>query len=214
MIDTEIKKRRNKWLLSKFSGIDFEDISQIIRIHIFKKWSLFDPAKKIEPWLNTIISNQLKNLIRNNYGNYSKPCTKCGAAEANDKCSIYSEQCSSCPLYAKWEKTKQAAFNLKRCQSTEENHNTIASQEDESYGLEKNIKDLNSKIHLFLKPNELKFYKLFYLESNTEEVIAKRMGFTTGEKNRKPGYKQIQNIKKNIVKKIKKAISEGKIDVF
>ena len=175
---------------------------------------LADPEKKIEPWLNTIISNQLKNLIRNNYGNYSKPCTKCGAAESNDKCSIYIEQCASCPLYAKWEKTKQTAFNLKCCQSTEEHGNFIANKEDESYNLEKNIISLNEKIHLFLKPNEYKFYKLFYLEKNTEESTAKKMGFITGEKNRKPGYKQIQNIKKNIVKKIKKAIAEGKVDIF
>ena len=175
---------------------------------------LYDPKKKIEPWINTIISNQLKNLIRNNYGNYSKPCVRCGAAEANDRCAIYSEQCSACPLFAKWEKTKKAAFNLKRCQSTDENQNTIANREDESYTLEKNIQSLNEKMHLLLKPNEHKFYILFYLEKNTEEVVAKKMGFTTGEKNRKPGYKQIQNIKKNIIKKIKKAIADGKIDVF
>jgi hypothetical protein len=55
---------------------------------------------------------------------------------------------------------------------------------------------------------------LFYLERNTEENVAVKMGFTTGEKNRKPGYKQIQNIKKNIIKKIKKAIADGKIDIF
>lgn len=67
---------------------------------------------------------------------------------------------------------------------------------------------------MFLKPNEYEFYKLFYLERNTEEGVAIKMGFTTGEKNRKPGYKQIQNIKKNIIKKIKKAIADGKIDIF
>ena len=76
------------------------------------------------------------------------------------------------------------------------------------------MKSLNEKMHLLLKPNEHKFYILFYLEKNTEEVVAKKMGFTTGEKNRKPGYKQIQNIKKNIIKKIKKAIADGKIDIF
>lgn len=156
----------------------------------------------------------MKNLVRNNYGNYTKPCNKCGAAESNDKCAIYIDQCSACPLYAKWEKTKKAAFNLKSCQSVEENQNTIVNQEDESYGLEKNVQSLNEKIYLFLKPNEYEFYKLFYLEKNTEEGVARKMGFITGEKNRKPGYKQIQNIKKNIVKKIKKAIADGKIDVF
>jgi len=34
--------------------------------------------------------------------------------------------------------------------------------------------------------------------------VAKEMGYVTSEKNRKPGYKQIKNIKKSIIKKAKK----------
>ena len=32
-IDQEIAKRRNKWNLNALSWIDFDDISQILRIH-------------------------------------------------------------------------------------------------------------------------------------------------------------------------------------
>ena len=40
------------------------------------------------------------------------------------------------------------------------------------------------------------------------------MKFKTCEANRKPGYKQIQNIKKSIIRKVLKAIGEDKIDLI
>ena len=63
-IDVEINKRKNKWSLTSLAWMDFEDVSQIIRIHIFKKWSLYDQTKPLGPWLNRIISNQIKNFHR------------------------------------------------------------------------------------------------------------------------------------------------------
>ena len=100
VIDEEIKKRRSKWKLTSITWMDFDDISQILRIHIYKKWHLYDPVKPLAPWLNRIITNQIKNLIRNNYGNYARPCLKCAASEGGDLCVIYEKQCSDCPLYA------------------------------------------------------------------------------------------------------------------
>ena len=64
-IDTEILKRRGKWNLTILSWMDFDDVSQILRIHIYKKWHLYDPEKPLAPWLNRIITNQIKNLILN-----------------------------------------------------------------------------------------------------------------------------------------------------
>ena len=63
IIDEEIKKRRSKWSLTSLSWMDYDDVSQIIRTHIFKKWHLFDHEKPLGPWLNRIITNQIKNLI-------------------------------------------------------------------------------------------------------------------------------------------------------
>ena len=91
-IDQEIAKRRNKWNLNALSWIDFDDISQILRIHIYKKWHLYDHSKPLPPWLNRTISNQLKNLIRNNYSSFARPCLRCAAAEPDNLCKIYSTQ--------------------------------------------------------------------------------------------------------------------------
>ena len=60
-IDTEISKRRSRWNLTALSWMDFSDVSQILRIHIYKKWDMYDPSKPLKPWINRIISNQIKN---------------------------------------------------------------------------------------------------------------------------------------------------------
>ena len=107
IINNEINKRKTKWNLKFLTWIDFDDVAQIIRIHIHKKWYQYDETKPLPPWLNRIISNQIKNLIRNIYGNYSRPCLRCAAAEGEVGCRIYIKQCKDCPLYESCEKNKK-----------------------------------------------------------------------------------------------------------
>ena len=40
------------------------------------------------------------------------------------------------------------------------------------------------------------------------------MGYKTNEKNRAPGYKQIKNVKKSIIKKFKKMLEDGEIEII
>ena len=40
VIDREILKRKPKWNLKSLAWIDYDDVSQIIRIHIHKKWPI------------------------------------------------------------------------------------------------------------------------------------------------------------------------------
>ena len=55
-IDNEIRKRRGKWRLTSLAWIDFDDVSQIIRIHIYKKWEQWDQERPLLPWINKIIT--------------------------------------------------------------------------------------------------------------------------------------------------------------
>ena len=91
-INEEILKRKPKWNLTAINWMDFDDVSNIIRAHIYKKWHLYNPEKALGPWLNRLISNQIKNLIRNNYTNYAKPCIRCAAAEDKTSFDIYEVQ--------------------------------------------------------------------------------------------------------------------------
>jgi len=215
VIDKEIVKRKPKWNLKSLAWLDYDDVSQIIRIHIYKKWHLYDQSKPIGPWLNAIIANQIKNLIRNNYANVSKPCYRCDASEGEDLCLIYEKQCNACPIFAKWESTKKDAYNLKIASSIEFHNNELNSHDlQDSMSLESNIKKLHKAMEDILKPLEWKIYQLIYIENKSDEEVAQIMNYTTSESNRTPGYKHIKNIKKSIIEKAKKALRKNKIDIF
>jgi len=214
LIDEEIRKRKNKWNLTALAWMDYQDVSQIIRLHIYKKWDMYDPIKPLGPWLNRIISNQIKNLIRNHYGNYSRPCLRCAAAEGEGLCEIYGKQCSDCPLYNEWEKNKKNAYDIKIPLPMENHQNEANSLTSQSFDIERNSKKLHSKMKEVLKPIEWRIYQYLYIENKSEKEVAKLMGYRTSEKNRSPGYKQIKNIKKSIIDKVKKVLSKEDIDFF
>jgi len=214
-INKEISKRRGKWSLTSLHWMDYDDVSQIIRIHINEKWHLYDPDKPLGPWVNRIISNQIKNLIRNNYGNFSRPCLKCVEAEPPDGCKIYEKQCNACPLYAKWEKTKKKAYNIKIPLALDDHiHEVDHIGFDQSIDVEKYADDLHKKMKEILKPNEWSVYKGLFIDNKEEEEVAKELGFKSNEKNRKPGYKQIKNIRKKIIEKVKKYLRKGELDLL
>ena len=61
IIDTELAKRKGKWNLTSIAWMDWQDVCQIIRTHIWIKWNKYDPKKSLQPWVSTIITNQLRN---------------------------------------------------------------------------------------------------------------------------------------------------------
>ena len=210
-IDREIQKRKSKWKLSVLSWMDYDDVSQILRLHIYKKWNMYDASKPLGPWLNRIISNQIKNLIRNNYGNYCRPCLKCAAAQSYDLCAIYGKQGEPCPLYINWVKGKKNAHDTKLPLSIE-NHSAEVYQKSYQMDMVNMVIAFNETLRTSLKPIEWKVYKHLYIDQKSEEDLAKEMNFKTTEKNRTPGYKQIKNIVKKIIEKSKKILRED--DVF
>ena len=209
LIDTELQKRRGRWSLTSLSWMDYDDVCQIIRIHIYKKWSLYDQSKPLAPWLNRIISNQIKNIIRNNYGNYARPCLKCSAAGGESSCEIYANQCNECPLYHHWFKNKKRAHDTKLPVSLENHPQEIYNKPSDSFDIESEAKALHLSMKKILKPIEWRVYDLLYIKNKTKNQVAKEMGYVTSEKNRQPGYKQIKNIKKSIMEKVRKFINES-----
>jgi len=212
-IDKEIIKRRGKWNLTSLHWMDYDDVSQIIRIHINDKWHLYDASKPLGPWVNRIISNQIKNLIRNNYGNFSRPCLKCEASRPNNGCDIYETQCAECPLYAKWEKTKKSAYEIKIPLALDDHiHEVKPITFEENINLQKFAENLHEEMRRKLKSNEWIVYKGLFVDNKSEEEVAKSMGFKSNEKNRAPGYKQIKNIRKKIIEKVKKCLEKDEVD--
>lgn len=211
-INTEIAKRKGKWNLTALTWMDFEDVAQILRIHISKKWYQYDSTKPLEPWLNRIISNQIKNLIRNHYGNFSRPCLRCAAAEGEDSCRIYVKQCVTCPLYSQWFKTKKSAHDTKLPVPLDLHAQQVYTIKSDFIDVERTARSLHEKMEKILRPIEWKLYKLLYIDHRSEDEAAKLMGYRTSEVGRSPGYKQIKNIKKVIITKVKEVIYGGEID--
>jgi RNA polymerase sigma factor (sigma-70 family) len=218
-IDEEINKRRGKWGLTAIHWIDFDDVAQIIRIHIYNKWHLYKPENPLGPWLNIIINNQIKNLIRNNFGNFAKPCLKCSAYVGENECKIYKVCSSDCPYLREWNKNKKTAYNL-RITSSIDSTDIFGSVREysDTRSIDNNFNENSKKIHeymyLNLKPHEYKIYDLLYIQGKNEKEAAKILGFKTSERNRRPGYKHIKNVQKIIIAKIKLAIAEDKIDIL
>ena len=84
----------------------------------------------------------------------------------------------------------------------------------DNFSLEKTAENIHSKMERVLKPIEWKVYKYLYIDGKNEEQTAKLMGYKTTEKNRIAGYKQIKNIKKIIIFKVKKHLYSGEIDII
>jgi DNA-directed RNA polymerase specialized sigma24 family protein len=214
IIDLEIAKRRHKWSLTSIPWMDFDDVSQIIRVHIHKKWHLYNPLKPIQPWLNSIITNQIRNLIRNIYSNFARPCLKCQAARENNGCEIYVTQCADCPLYARWKERKEPATHIKLPVSIENHSQEVSSMFDESKDMTNQIQLLHDKMKEVLKPIEYQVYEGLFILNEDEATVARKLGYISNEKGRPPGYKQIKNLRKIIILKAKRCLSEGQIDIF
>jgi len=213
IIKAELAKKRNKWTLTSLAYISWEDIEQIILIHIWKKWDLFDQSKSLTPWLSVIISHQISNLIRNHYSNYSKPCAKCSAAEGSDGCKIYKEQCSRCPLYADWEKKKKPAQFIKMPSPIDNHINEISEIPEETNTLVEDMAVVHQKMKEILKPTEYIVYEGLFILHEHEDVVAKKAGYITNEKGRTAGYRQMINIRNAIIEKIKKYVKSGELDL-
>ena len=114
-IESALSKRRHKWKLSSLAYISYEDICQIITLHIYKKIHMYDEHQPFINWCNRIISHQLQNLVRNHYGNLAPPCNKCPHNEGDSRCGFTKSglKGEACPVYKHWMKSKQAGYHLK-----------------------------------------------------------------------------------------------------
>jgi len=215
VIENAIRKQRSRWRLDCISWFDFEDVEQVIKIHIYKKWDMWDQKRPLEPWINIIVSNQIKNLVRNHYGNYVKPCASCEFNMGDNACSFTSQKVQNreCDKFAKWEKTKKSAFSLRVAVSADEHMYEIGSAESEdNVFFHNSVKRLNIEMKKELSEMHYKAYKMLYFQDDsTEEDVANLMGYKTNEKKRKAGYRQVKNLKKIFAQKAEKIMRDNDI---
>lgn len=214
VIDDIIEKRRGKWRLFAISWMDFDDVAQELRVHIYKKWHLWDYNKPLEPWLNQVIHHQMINKTRNHYSSFAKPCVQCVHKDGDEGCyyTPSKQQCNECPLYSEWSKKKKRAYDVKLPVSIENHQNEVQDRPDHYADIDRQIKSLGEKIKAHLTDTENKIFIMLYVKHMDENEVAGKMGFKTSEKRRKAGYRQIINYKKSIILKAKKLLEEEDID--
>jgi hypothetical protein len=227
-INEVILSNRFRWRLNSISWMDFDDVAQQLRIHIFKKWHLWDQSMPLKPWVSRIVYNQIINLIRNNYTIYARPCVTCKWNQGGNLCELYGEQSSECGLYSKWEGGKKLAYEINNPMSIQGTNSSFAHDEHQnstmggppndflqipdggnSFADMDGMRDeLHEKLKKKLNKIQLKAYELIFVEHMDEEEVARLLGYHTTEYKRSPGYKQIKNLKKQIYKIAKECLDE------
>ena len=214
-LDELLKKYRGKWQLNALAWLDYDDVCQIIRIHIYKKWHLWDQERPFKPWAAMIISNQIKNLVRNNYTSFARPCLRCPHNMGNTACDLTKsrEQDISCPLFDKWKKKKERAYNIKLPLSLDD---AVAVSSTAHSGDDFDYADSAAKLHKLvvkhLNEKHKQIYIMLYVKNEDENKIAEKFGFKAdSSKRKKPRYKQMANLKKKFYILALKIIKENDI---
>ena len=199
-LDQLLLKYRPKWQLSALAWLDYDDVCQIIRLHVYNKWHLWDQSRPFKPWASMIISNQIKNLIRNNYTSFAKPCLRCQYNMGGTLCdwTKSGDQDRTCADFEKWKKKKERAYNIKLPLTLDDG---VATQNTSSIKDQVDYKLSSSRLHELvmgqLSERHKAIYAMLYIDHKDETEVAKKFGFKGDSTKRKTiRYKQISNLKK------------------
>lgn len=172
----QINRRKNQWVLST---LDFDDVRQKILIHLWQKYDKFDPSRgHLENWINSVISSQKKNILRDNLYKHTKPCLKC-VFNQGEACGYTpsGKQCAECPLYAKWKKKKESQHNIKSTLPLD-----IPSHAQEVHNIQSDFTDYDSslkRIHEVmmtqLTPFERRVYRMLIIRHMPPAEVSKKL---------------------------------------
>lgn len=217
VINQIIYKKQGQWNLYAISYMDYSDVAQIIRAHIYEKWDKWDQSRPLEKWLTTVVSHQIINIKRNNLGKFISPCSNCPFDKGEDECgfSKSGKKTTECPEYKKWIKKKKSGHALKLASSIyHDDGSEVQNLEANSatYDLDNKV-DKFHEVMLKTLPDKLKFvYTALYIDHKPDSYVAEQLKLKCSEPNRAPGYKQIANYKTEIIRIAKSVLKTE--DIF
>ena len=106
---------------------------------------------------------------------------------------------------------KKSAYDIKLAVTIENHTNEIGEKKDNSFDLETATLRLSNEIEKELTSRQFIAFKMLFVQNNTEEEVAKYLGFKTSERKRSAGYKQIKNLKKIFQEKARSILKERDI---
>jgi len=214
-IDAEVAKRRGRWKLSAIAYMDFDDVAQIVKLHIYKKWNQWDQRRPLKMWLNRVITNQMINLVRNHYKNLAPPCAGCAFSLWGDHCEYTPNgmKCDECPLYRKWSHAKRDGYHIKMASSINNEEYVekrgSAGEFNDFLNVEDYFSDFHSLMRGELSSDNFKIYQIIFLENHSPEVILRKISKIEG---REITQKRVNAIRRNLIKVAKRVLAEN--DIF
>lgn len=220
-LDLILRGKRGFWNLEAICHVSYEDVCQIIRLHVYSQFDQWNQELPFHPWAARLINNQISNLKEQYYGKFAPPCRKCDDDLGSNLCGRTESgiKCSECPFFAKWEQKKEAAYRVILAESADkayyededgEGRIKIEAAQSPDYFL------ASSRLHQMvmngLNDKMKKVYRLLYIENRSDDYVAKEMGFKTNEKGKRPGYRSIWGMKREIVARAKEIMKET--DIF
>ena len=215
-IEKEIAKRRGKWTLTILRWMDFEDVAQILRAHIFKKWHLWDQERKLAPWIQRIMSRQIYNLLRNNYTNYARPCIQCKFSMGEEGCekTPSGEQCSECPLYKKWTQGKQAGYHIKMPLELENHTQEVFNKIDDTINFKETMRRVLDELGKRMSKKRFAAFNILFIDGTSDEEAVKILNIKENTKNKYGQKKLLMAFKDSLQKEAKDIIKNSDIAEF
>lgn len=208
-IKQQISKRKSTWRLST---IDWEDVEIQLLTRIWQKFHLYrEEDGPLEHWLNRVISNFIKNLLRDNLTKFSRPCIlgciynlggiSCGFTKSKT-------QCGECKLYANWQKKKESQFNIKSSLPLENHSQEINNKQSDFIDIDKAKKVIDEKIKNKLDRRERKIYKMLFISYMTPQEVSDTLKEEDSKLYGKESYAKILEFQKKIISLSKDIIKE------
>ncbi len=199
IIEKIVEKWRYKWTLKAVASISFEDVKQIILIHISQKWETYDQNKKLEPWVARVTRNQFINVLRNNYLSTASPCSNCEMNLGGDECKLFKIKGPKCDFYRVWLSKNKFRHECRLPLPLENHSQEVNNLPDRYMDVEKSAKSLHILIKEKLTGREWEIYKKLYVEQKSEEQTAKELNLKTSENGRDSGYGRFSQVRKKAV---------------
>jgi RNA polymerase sigma factor (sigma-70 family) len=208
-IEHEINKRKHKWTLKQ---LDFEDVSQIIFIRVFQKYSQYDEKKgEFVKWLNRLISHCIINILRDEYTKYVRPCILgCTFNLGDDSCG-YTEskkQCSECPVYARWKERKEDHYNVAQSLPLENHAQEVSNIQHDTLNIENAKNVIDTKIKQYLNDYEYRVYDLMFIQNKNPKEVGTILQLKTAKNSDVPGYQILRKYKQKFIELAKQIIED------
>ncbi len=179
-----LARRKSSWTLTT---LDWEDAESILLTHLWQKFHMYVPEKgPLENWANALISNQIKNLWRDHLYKWSRPCVASGASggtcvfnQGNERCGFTESgiQCAECPLFARWQRKKEAQYNIKASLPLDYHAQEVQNIQEDFFDIDAAKIIVDEKMLEQLDKHEARIYVLLFIKHKSIEEVGKIMKY-------------------------------------